>query len=200
MFWQSIADSVNPAMFEAYLAQFPNGVFRLLAEARLAELRPPRRAMHPVRAGREGVVPGRRRPERAGSPPCRRIRRRGPDAGSGATGVRPETRRRRVSIGVDGMECKHETTGGETAPVRLGTGGGVPDGLDELGSGSVRHRAAGDAGADQPGFLGGNRVGKHEVTQAEWQGVMRSNLSHFSGCGQCPVEQVSWNDAQELIG
>ena len=39
VFWQSIVDSTNPAMFEAYIAQFPNGVFRALAEARLAELR-----------------------------------------------------------------------------------------------------------------------------------------------------------------
>ena len=41
VFWQSIMDSTNPAEFEAYLAQFPNGVFRALAEARLAELRAP---------------------------------------------------------------------------------------------------------------------------------------------------------------
>ena len=41
VFWQSIVESENPAMFEAYLAQFPNGVFRALAEARLAELREP---------------------------------------------------------------------------------------------------------------------------------------------------------------
>ena len=41
IFWRSIADSTNPAMFEAYLAQFPNGVFRALAEVRLAELRAP---------------------------------------------------------------------------------------------------------------------------------------------------------------
>ena len=41
LFWQSIVNSTNPAMFEAYLAQFPNGVFRALAEARLAELRAP---------------------------------------------------------------------------------------------------------------------------------------------------------------
>ena len=41
IFWQSIVDSTNPAMFEAYLAQFPNGVFRALAEVRLAELRAP---------------------------------------------------------------------------------------------------------------------------------------------------------------
>ena len=38
LFWRSIMNSDNPAMFEAYLAQFPDGVFRTLAEARLAEL------------------------------------------------------------------------------------------------------------------------------------------------------------------
>ena len=35
--------STNPAEFEAYLAQFPNGVFRILAETRLAALRAPAR-------------------------------------------------------------------------------------------------------------------------------------------------------------
>ena len=39
LFWQSIMNSTNPAEFEAYLQQFPNGVFRALAEARLAALR-----------------------------------------------------------------------------------------------------------------------------------------------------------------
>ena len=41
LFWQSIMNSTNPAEFEAYLAQFPNGVFRALAEARLSALRSP---------------------------------------------------------------------------------------------------------------------------------------------------------------
>ena len=41
LFWQSIVNSTNPADFEAYLAQFPNGVFRALAENRLAALRAP---------------------------------------------------------------------------------------------------------------------------------------------------------------
>ena len=39
LFWQSIVDSPNPAEFEAYLSQFPTGVFRALAEARLSALR-----------------------------------------------------------------------------------------------------------------------------------------------------------------
>ena len=43
-------------------------------------------------------------------------------------------------------------------------------------------------------------LGKHEVTQEEWQTVMGTNPSRFSGCGRCPVEQVPWNDVQEFIG
>ena len=38
VFWQSIANSTDPADFEAYLAQFPNGVFRALAQNRLSAL------------------------------------------------------------------------------------------------------------------------------------------------------------------
>ena len=44
-------------------------------------------------------------------------------------------------------------------------------------------------------------LGKHEVTQAEWQRVMGSNPSQFDECGPtCPVEQVSWHAAQDFIG
>ena len=39
-------------------------------------------------------------------------------------------------------------------------------------------------------------LGKYEVTQAQWQVVMGSNPSNFSGCPDCPVEQVSWDDCQ----
>ena len=39
VFWQSIATSTNPAEFEAYLRQFPNGIFRELAQIRLEALR-----------------------------------------------------------------------------------------------------------------------------------------------------------------
>ena len=51
VFWQSIANSTNPVEFEAYLAQFPNGVFRALAEARLTSLRAPANAP-PASVGR----------------------------------------------------------------------------------------------------------------------------------------------------
>ncbi len=42
-------------------------------------------------------------------------------------------------------------------------------------------------------------IGKYEVTQKQWKEIMGSNPSAFSGCDNCPVEQVSWNDVQEFI-
>ncbi len=42
-------------------------------------------------------------------------------------------------------------------------------------------------------------IGKYEVTQAQWRILMGSNSSNFSGCDQCPVEQVSWDDVQQFI-
>ena len=42
-------------------------------------------------------------------------------------------------------------------------------------------------------------MGKHEVSQRQWEAVMGSNPSRFPACGDdCPVEQVSWVDAQEF--
>ena len=61
LFWRSIVDSTNPAVFEAYLEQFPNGVFRALAQVRLAELRAPGGDAPAVRGPRGGG---------AGSPPA----------------------------------------------------------------------------------------------------------------------------------
>lgn len=46
----------------------------------------------------------------------------------------------------------------------------------------------------------GYKMQTTEVTQGQWRAVMGSNRSKFKNCGDnCPVEQVSWNDAQEFI-
>ena len=64
LFWESIRDSTNAADFEAYLAVFPNGVFRRLAKNRLAAMRPaddssPESTEHPA-AGADTPASGSR--------------------------------------------------------------------------------------------------------------------------------------------
>jgi sulfatase modifying factor 1 len=43
-------------------------------------------------------------------------------------------------------------------------------------------------------------IGKFKVTQGQWKTVRGDNPSYFRNCGDnCPVENVSWDDAQEFI-
>lgn len=43
-------------------------------------------------------------------------------------------------------------------------------------------------------------LGKTEVTQGQWKAIMGNNPSGFKKCGDnCPVEKVSWEDAQLFI-
>jgi formylglycine-generating enzyme required for sulfatase activity len=43
-------------------------------------------------------------------------------------------------------------------------------------------------------------LAKYEVTQGEWRRVMGNNPSLFNRCGDdCPVDHVSWSDAQAFI-
>ncbi len=42
-------------------------------------------------------------------------------------------------------------------------------------------------------------MGKFEITQEEYQKVMGTNPSGHRDCARCPVETVSWDNAQEFI-
>jgi formylglycine-generating enzyme required for sulfatase activity len=72
----------------------------------------------------------------------------------------------------------------------------IPPGRFRMGSNSDDHEKPVHEVNISQGFY----MGKYEVTQAHWQAVMRRNPSYFKNCGpDCPVEQVSWNDAQDFI-
>lgn len=42
-------------------------------------------------------------------------------------------------------------------------------------------------------------MGKYEVTQSQWRTVTGKNPSGNSNCNDCPVENVTWAEAQEFI-
>jgi formylglycine-generating enzyme required for sulfatase activity len=69
------------------------------------------------------------------------------------------------------------------------TMGGTPEqGSDGFDDEKPAHRVT----------VGNFRIGRYEVTQAQWKMVTGSNPSYFKGA-DLPVEQVSWDDVQEFI-
>ena len=42
-------------------------------------------------------------------------------------------------------------------------------------------------------------LGKTEVTQRQWRAIMGPDRSSFKDCDECPVENVSWDDAREYV-
>ena len=43
------------------------------------------------------------------------------------------------------------------------------------------------------------KLGKYEITQADWWNIMGRDPSFHSGCSECPVERISWNEVQEFL-
>jgi formylglycine-generating enzyme len=42
-------------------------------------------------------------------------------------------------------------------------------------------------------------IGKYEVTEAQFRAIMGNEAVTFPHCDQCPVTNISWNDAQTYI-
>lgn len=67
----------------------------------------------------------------------------------------------------------------------------VPAGSFIMGKANYAHRVT---------FSAPFAIGIKEVTQGEWKLIMGNNPSKFKSCGNnCPVDNVSWNDAKEFI-
>jgi formylglycine-generating enzyme required for sulfatase activity len=76
----------------------------------------------------------------------------------------------------------------------------INPGIFQMGSPASEPNRNSDEVQHQVSIRQGFYLGKYEVTQAQWQAVMGNNPSKFKDCGgDCPVENVSWNDAQEFL-
>ena len=99
-----------------------------------------------------------------------------------------------LNAGEVGKGWKFPIGGGQEIVVRYVPGGtfrmGSPASEDGHESDETEHRVT----------LGSHYwMGETEVTQGQWEAVMGSNPSHFTGDPALPVENVSWEDAQGLI-
>jgi formylglycine-generating enzyme required for sulfatase activity len=75
----------------------------------------------------------------------------------------------------------------------------VPQGCFEMGCGDWMTGCSDSEKPPHKVCLSGFWMGRHEVTQQQWRRLMGNNPSYFNRCGtQCPVEEVSWNDAIEF--
>ena len=185
LFWESIANSTNPAEFEAYLRRFPNGMFSELAQIRLEALRtasndPPAAAVHP-----SGGVGSRG----SGSPV------------SGAAGAVAggDVRRRPGDVFRDCAECpemvvmadgrlamgRYEVTVGEYRAFASATGSGA-------GGGCVSN-TDGDSWRD-PGYP---QTDRHPVTCVSWYDAQAyvSWLSRRTGATYRLPSAAEWDRA-----
>jgi formylglycine-generating enzyme required for sulfatase activity len=66
----------------------------------------------------------------------------------------------------------------------------IPAGSFDMGENGATHRVA----------LRAFALSRTEVTQRQWKAVMGANPSEFTSCGeQCPVDNISWDDAQVFV-
>ena len=96
----------------------------------------------------------------------------------------------RVGVGcwenaTPGATCAEETTGMEFVYV---PGDCFMMGSNDYDSEKPVHKVC----------LDGFWMGKYEVTQTQWEAIMKNNPSNFKGADR-PVEMVSWNDAQAFL-
>jgi formylglycine-generating enzyme required for sulfatase activity len=76
----------------------------------------------------------------------------------------------------------------------------IQPGTFMMGSPSNEPKRDSDERQHEVTFTKGFYMGTTEVTQGQWKEVMGNDPSYFKNRGpDCPVEGVSWNDAQEFI-
>ena len=188
VFWQSVADSTNPAEFEAYLRRFPNGMFSDLAQIRLEALRAGSNAGSVSAAGPAGGV---------GSPASgTRVSGAGGASFGGAADV--DAPRRSGDVFRDCAECpemvvlaggglamgRYEVTVGEYRAFVSATGVGADGGCRFRGADSWQN----------PGFP---QTDRHPVTCVSWEDAQEyvSWLSRRTGATYRLPTEAEWGRA-----
>ncbi len=184
LFWQSISNSTNPAEYEAYLAQFPNGVFSALARARLSALQSPSGAS--VAAG--GTRVGGGGPQTSGGVS-------GASAPGFGTASAGDARRRPGEVFRDCADCPEMV---------VLAGGGLAMGRYEVTVGEYRAFASATGGGGNDCFIGESwrnpgfpQTDRHPVTCVSWDDAQayESWLSRTTGATYRLPTEAEWEQA-----
>jgi formylglycine-generating enzyme required for sulfatase activity len=181
-FWDAAMAAGNQEAFAAYLDSYPRGRYASLAKANMARLEEAASAQQKALAEAAEKLAA----ERADFEAEQKLAQERAVAEAAQKVTVAEAARRAAANPRPGQIIKDC----EDCPAMVV----IPAGRFEMGSNLYRdeqpiHRV------DIPGFL----LGRTEVTQGQWKAVMGSNPSRFNQCGNdCPVEQVSWNEAQDF--
>jgi len=93
-----------------------------------------------------------------------------------------------------------DTLGGKYAKFKVEAKSPPPPGMVYVAGGSFQMGSNSGDSDEKPIHtvtISSFFMDKTEVTQAQYRKVMGKNPSFFSGCDDCPVEQVNWHDANE---
>jgi formylglycine-generating enzyme required for sulfatase activity len=180
IFWNSIKDSRNPEDFRSYLQKYPKGEFADLARNRISSL--------------EDKASWEKIKDSSNPEDFKEYLKKYPASefiGLAANRLKTlETAKSATNPSSSNMPRRH--TNGAAIEFVL-----IPPGSFMMGSTNGK---ADEKPVHQVTISQAFYISKYEVTQTQWQSVMGSNPSSFKDCGRnCPVEQVSWNDAQDFI-
>ncbi|MFM8332300.1 MAG: SUMF1/EgtB/PvdO family nonheme iron enzyme [Candidatus Methylumidiphilus sp.] len=169
--WNSIQNSQDPAVFKDYLRQYPQGVFAATARSKLAEWQ-----------------------ARVELALWDKIK-------DSQTAADFEDYLRQYPQGKFVKLANRKLNDLQPPPIPYGIEMvRIPGGTFQMGCGPKDGECRDDEKPRHAVTLGSFAIAKTEVTQGQWKAVMGSNPSSFKDCGDdCPVESVSWDDAQAFI-
>lgn len=179
-FWENVKNSANPEELRTYLTKYPNGMYASAARNQIDALEKAARKEEALRKEEEAKKEEAKRKEEAEKKGASEVFRdpRYVVREQRASSIFRNQRPGEVVRSQMGMELVY-----------------VPAGSFMMGSENGR---ASETPVHQVIFSEGFYMGRYEVTQAQWKAVMGNNPSKFKG-DNLPVENVSWNDAQEFV-
>ncbi len=179
-FWSSIEKSNTPALFKSYLDKYPQGHFVEIASIKMEILKQKQKTVNVIASSQK-----RQSPQPKLQPEQNMI-----IALSEALEVAVVEHKKEQKL-VE--ESQH-------SPFKTSDFVNVSSGCFTMGSPFGEEARQNDELDHKVCISNDFKMGKYEVTQAQWRTIMGRNPAYFKGCGtDCPVERVSWNDVQTFI-